>query len=502
MQPSLNRRSFLQSSFAAATLAAVRTSRADDAISDRVSFAVESDVRQLFLDDVGIAKLDRVHRTVNPPQRHPDNPLIVPDTPWERGCQVYGTAYFDEEADLFKLWYLTGPKDRGLKPLPLDGYERAPHTTMAAYAESKDGVHWVKPKLGILPYDGDTQNNLLGVGKHNCEGISVLHDRDDPDPARRWKCVYWDHGSGGWEVRNGGPFCMAGPEDGWHVAFSPDGIHWTRHAGNPVIKAYCDTNQNVLYDPRLGKYVGFSRFGFGRKLARAESDDFLHWSEPQLVLACDEADGPGTQIYGAGVDMYEGVYLAMLWIYREGGDGKIDTQLATSRDGVNWTRVGDRATWLSLGDDDSWEGGMIRSVERIIRRGDQLFIYYCGVHGPHGGPTRKNIVRKHPVQIGLLNQRRDSFVSLDAGANGGSVTTEVFARPEGRLHINADASRGELRVSVLSATGQTIARSTPIAANTLEQAVSFDDELPTASQPMSLVFELKNCKLFSYWFKA
>ncbi len=62
----------------------------------------------------------------------------------------------------------------------------------------------------------------------------------------------------------------------------------------------------------------------------------------------------------------------MLWIYREGGDGKIDTQLITSRDGIGWTRVGDRATWLTLGDEDSWEGGMVRSVERIIRRGEKL----------------------------------------------------------------------------------------------------------------------------------
>lgn len=127
-------------------------------------FRVASGVRQLFLDDVGIERLVGLRCVVNKPTRHPQNPLLVPDTHWERGCQVYGTAYYDEQAGLFKLWYLTGPKDRGLKPLKLEGYERAPHTTMAAYAESKDGVHWKKPPLGILSYDGDAQNNLLGIG--------------------------------------------------------------------------------------------------------------------------------------------------------------------------------------------------------------------------------------------------------------------------------------------------------------------------------------------------
>jgi len=102
----------------------------------------------------------------------------------------------------------------------------------------------------------------------------------------------------------------------------------------------------------------------------------IHRAEPQLVLECDEADGPAAQIYGAGVDSCEGLYLAMIWVYHEGTDGTIDTQLAVSRDGSRWSRVGDRAVWLALGDPDSWEGGMVRSCERVITRGDELYVYY------------------------------------------------------------------------------------------------------------------------------
>ncbi len=465
------------------------------------AFQVSAGQRQLFLDDVGIERMDSITRTVHSPERHADNPLLSPDTPWERGCQVYGTAYYDQTARRFKLWYLTGPKDRGLKPLKLDDYERAPHTTMAAYAESTDGVHWVKPKLGLFSYDGDKQNNLLGIGRFNCEGISVLHEPREPDPNRRWKCVYWDHGSGGWEVRDGRPFCKAGPKDGWYVAFSADGIHWKPYEGNPVIHRYCDTNQNVVYDPELKKYVGFSRFGFGRRLARSESTDFLHWSEPKLVLQCDARDGPGTQIYGAGVDIYEGVYLAMIWIYREGGDGKIDTQLATSRDGVQWTRVGQRATWLKLGDEDSWEGGMVRSVERIIRRGDQLYIYYCGVHGPHSGPKFKKVVREHPVQIGLLIQRRDAFVSLDAGEQPGTILTKPFKLSGSKLLVNLDARRGELRVDMLDENGNVVARSESLTGDLLDEPVKWAEGniADLQGHTVKLRFTLRNGRLYSYW---
>jgi hypothetical protein len=43
---------------------------------------------QLFLDDAGIERMEGLRRVVHPPARHPDNPLIRPDTAWERGCQV------------------------------------------------------------------------------------------------------------------------------------------------------------------------------------------------------------------------------------------------------------------------------------------------------------------------------------------------------------------------------------------------------------------------------
>ncbi len=467
------------------------------------SLNVEPGVRQLFLDDAGIAEMEGLVRVVHPPARHPRNPVLVPDTPWESRCQVYGTAYYDEAAGLFKLWYLTTPRDRGSKPLIVGEHERAPHTTLAAYAQSEDGLAWAKPELGIFPYDGDTANNLLGIGEYNCEGISVLHEPGDPDPARRWKAVYWDHGSGGWEMRENGPYAEDGPEDGFYVAFSPDGLHWTPYEGNPVIKAYCDTNQNVLYDARLEKYVAFSRFGFGRKLARSESPDFIHWTPPEVVLECDERDGPQTQIYGAGVDLYEGVYLAMIWIYREGGDKRIDTQLATSRDGIHWTRVGERATWLALGGMDSWEAGMARSTERIIRRGDRLYVYYCGVPVPHV----RGLASKHRISsIGLLTLRRDGFVSLRPEGKKGVLLTRPFILPDGDLHLNADARGGAVTVALCSADATPVGgleRSSPIFGDVLNGVVHWGRPIPGGLRGKSvrLRFYIKRTDLYAYWWE-
>lgn len=478
---------------------------ASSAATEEESFHVAPRVRQLFLEDGGVESAVNLRRVVHEPHRHRANPVLKPDTPWEQVCSVYGTALYDEGAGLFKLWYLTVPRERGLRPLTLPTHDRAPHTTLAAYAESKDGVHWTKPKLNQFPYDGSADNNLLALGVYNCEGLSVLHDPRDGDPHRRWKAVYWDHGSGDWEVRDGKPYCKPGPRDGFCVAFSPDGIHWTPYDGNPVIAAHCDTNQNVVYDARLKRYVAFSRFGMGRRLARSESADFTNWSPPRLVLECDEADGPATQIYGAGVDIYEGVYLAMLWIYREGGDGKIDTQLAASRDGIHWTRVGDRAAWLRLGADDSWEGGMVRSVERIITRGDQLYIYYGGVHGEHTGPKFREVARLHDPAIGLLTLRRDGFASLTARDTPGILLTKTFALPPGELRLNVDATEGRVAVEICDAQGEPIqeAGTSQIAGDHLAGRLELDQAAlkKLVGQPVKLRLTLQNAALFSYWFE-
>ena len=54
----------------------------------------------------------------------------------------------------------------------------------------------------------------------------------------------------------------------------------------------------------------------------------------KIVLEIDTKQEPGCNIYGAGVNIYEELYLAMLWVYRQGIDGRIDTQLISSRDGI------------------------------------------------------------------------------------------------------------------------------------------------------------------------
>jgi hypothetical protein len=74
--------------------------------------------KPLFLDDELIAERRRISNVVYRPEKHPQNPILVADRPWETesddGIELdtQATAY-DEEAGLFKIWYLPAPSPAG-----------------------------------------------------------------------------------------------------------------------------------------------------------------------------------------------------------------------------------------------------------------------------------------------------------------------------------------------------------------------------------------------------
>ena len=54
----------------------------------------------------------------------------------------------------FRMWYL-GMIQRELQHGQAPGYWRP-----MCYAESRDGVHWVKPELGLVELNGSRRNNI------------------------------------------------------------------------------------------------------------------------------------------------------------------------------------------------------------------------------------------------------------------------------------------------------------------------------------------------------
>ena len=109
----------------------------------------------------------------------------------------------------YRMWYYArGSKHPAAESPYWGGGAPMDPVRRLAYAISKDGINWEKPKLGLVEYNGNKQNNLIDVEGGN--GWYVAYDPEEDDPAHRFKMI-----SMGELMR-------------LQVHFSPDGLRWTK----------------------------------------------------------------------------------------------------------------------------------------------------------------------------------------------------------------------------------------------------------------------------------
>ena len=479
--------------------------RAKSRYAAQAAKLAEDGYRQLFFDDVQIRHSSGLQRILHQPKKHTGNPVIRHhQKPWQHfRAQLYGTVLYFPEQRLFKMWYLAGPRFPDEEPVRINGRLRLPNLQLLAYAESRDGLNWELPELGLVDFNGSRRNNICRFSRENAEGVAVVHDPQDPDPQRRYKAFYWEHSTRG--LQNIEPLVSI---NGMSVSFSADGKRWSDHPGNPVIDLASDTGHQALWDAQLKKYVAFGRFGAGgRRLTRSQSDDFITWSPPKLVFSADAADGRGTQCYGMGITRYEGVYVGLPWMFHEGTTNRIDVQLAASRDGVNWQRVADRGVFIPNGPRGSWDGGCIFTAAQPLQVvGDQIFVFYSALMLDHEEqrPSRQQRSGYGESSIGVATLRRDGFVSLRAGSQSGSLITEPFLwKADRKLHLNVDARQGQIQVAALDEQGKPLdgwKTSRRIVGDHTDVVVRWPEKREQGPGRMiSLQLTLQQADLYAYW---
>ncbi|MCI0723391.1 MAG: hypothetical protein L0338_31175, partial [Acidobacteria bacterium] len=136
--------------------------------------------KYLFVDNSILQSVKNLKRVLHRPQPYPGNPIMMGTETWERWLiGVNGrAAIYDEETKEFKMWYGAYSSDSGM-PMG-QGYR-------VCYAVSKDGVHWTKPVLGQVNWEGSKKNNILGWGENWMRRPNVIKDSHEPDPNRRFK---------------------------------------------------------------------------------------------------------------------------------------------------------------------------------------------------------------------------------------------------------------------------------------------------------------------------
>ncbi len=490
-----------------AQVTVVRNGQSHSAATDILVRKPNGSPRYLFIDDEAVDAKSGFKRVTNVATKHPANPVLrpeSPDKPWEWRAQSFGTTHYDSQLEKFRMWYLAF-RHPNSPPFTVFGKRVGFMTNYLAYAESKDGVAWNKPSLGLVDFQGSRENNLIVAANdevpHAC-GWAILDEPHDPDLARRFKAIYWNQG----------------PPGGMCVSFSPDGLRWTPWQGNPVRPEGSDTGHSVLWDARIEKYVMYGRMNVGRRVSRMESPDFVNWSEPQLVFAADQHDRPGDQIYGISAALYEGMYLALAWMYHIGDDLTIDVQLIHSRDGIHWQRTADRKPIIPLGPPGTWDSGILftsaGSTAGFPIKHDRIHLYYFGMEGIHAEhPDPEETDRYWRGGIGLATLRRDGWVSLDAGVSDGHVITKPVEIPSAqqgdthpRLLLNIDAFAGDVWVTLLDENGSPIAgfeNSNNLHGDFLRAEVTWPDHTlaKLADREVKLKIHGRLAKLYSYWFE-
>ena len=494
--------------------------------------------RCLFLDDRFIARLDGVRREPHSAVRYAENPLLTRRYPWEGArLQLYGRSIiYNRELERFQMFYMAQPNPGHWPNVTVGGQRKVGLVTLPAYAESDDGIKWERPLGFGERFEETTATNLLDVHDGTSFEAGVLYDPIDPDPNRRLKALIWDQhfdlpcdgtlryepagkGYNKMIIDSGGKVVYEQIYDDWgmRVAFSRDGRHWEKRPGW-VLPCYSDTGQSPIYDPRIGRYVAFGRFNraplpygdaefvIGRSVARIESEDFEHWSYPELILGADNRDPEAFQINSMPADLYEGLYVGLLEtdIRRPGVQHaeRMGMQLAVSRDGRHWTRVADRFVFLGRQEDpEAWDQGAptdwVRPATGLHVVDNQVRFYY------NSGPLTDGC-----SGIGMAFWRRDGFVSITADADGGELLTRSFIVDGERLHLNVDATRGNVSVELCdhqgrsSRAGPPTGRSKPVGGDCPDVTVDWQgggNLRELMGRPITLRIRLENAHLYSFW---
>jgi len=434
---------------------------------------------QLFVDDylvdnrfaVKKSATEMVLRTFHTPAKHGQTAVLIdPDVvPSQHAFR------FDPPTKRFRLWY------QAQIPLAVDAKEKGALVAHRhiRYAESKDGIHWTLPGLGLYEFRGKKNNNicfirpgqftdprLLRTPGSGVSSMRFLNEADMPEADRRgykYLMTYTLRGGGKEEDDKTQVFLIG----------SHDGIHWDReHQMSILTGAISDGWFGIIYDPDRKKYISYCRprdryeggpykspgdadflpvdskhsvyAGVVRRIGRMERDALWtqeeNWSRTVFLPDNVDQENGITSHMSMKAKVYGGVYFGFLIPYIP--KDLLWTELVFGRDGKSFERT--HQPFIATGAAGAWDSGQAWVTPDWVEVGDEWWITY---HGANSGPNTP-IPKDTTWGIGLAKIRKEGFVSLSTPDVGGVIITKLLKWPGGDLLVNCDASHGEMRVRV------------------------------------------------------
>ncbi|MBN80683.1 MAG: hypothetical protein CMJ70_11140 [Planctomycetaceae bacterium] len=477
---------------------------------------------ELLVDDFLI---DSMQGKVELKMHRPERKEIVfrTDAPWEGNASAYQSIF--QDGDIYRMYYRgmhyrDHPHESGpaAKKLP-------PHAHYLCYAESDDGIHWRRPKLGLYDFNGSKANNIVlhpDTRGNNCSPVQTavfLDNNPDCPPDERIKII----GQG--DLRGNGLYVMK----------SGDGVRFSPLSPDPIVtKGAFDSQNLAFWDSTLGAYREYHRITLPsgiRGVATATSVNLLQFPDPVPVQLLEAR--PDDDLYTNAVTPYFRaphmlVGFPARYIEREWADPLyalpgLDERLARSRSHPRYGSAITEALFMSSRDGITFK----RWREAFIRPGPRMRENWA--YGDHyvfwGIVETRSHLQDAPNEISLYategywegvhtdvrryTLRTDGFVSASASAQGGEFVTRPFVFQGGNLTINFESSAAAgIRVELQAADGTAIPGSAledcpEIFGDSIRHTVRWKrggDVRALQGHPVRLRFSLRDADLYSFQF--
>jgi hypothetical protein len=443
---------------------------------------------ELLVDDYLVDAVRNATLALHAPRRA--EVVLVTDAPWEGPTSAYFTVLKD--GDTIRLYY------RG----SVDGSDHS-IDQVTCVAESRDGIHFTRPNLGLIEVKGSRANNVVWKGVESHNFAPFLDRNPSARPDERYKAL------GG--VKQPGRNWHQGETPGGLYAFtSADGIRWRKLRDEPVLtQGAFDSLNLAFWDPARQRYACYSRIFANRVRAvqSASSADFLAWGEGTPNRYAPGV--PAEHFYtSATLPCPDAEHLLLAFPMRflparhkvpaHKTAGASDAVFMSSRDGVTWDRPFLEA-WVRPGPDErNWTDRSNMPAWGIVESAPGEWSMYISEH-----------YRWPDNRIRRLVTPRHRLGSLHAGAKGGEFTTRPLVPGGRRLVLNyATSAAGAVQVEVQDENGRplpgyALADMVPLFGDELDAVVGWKAgaTLPALNgQPVRLRFVLQDADLFALRF--
>lgn len=480
--------------------------------------------RQLFVDDYLIHHIGEelklhLHHPI------PHEVVMTYDKQWE-GSYCNNHSIFKDE-DLYRMYYA------GVNYIVEPGKViDDSHPFFLCYAESKDGIHWSRPDLGLIKFNGSKKNNILMSTDKLVKGIRIdassfaMFKDDNPYTTldAKYKAIIRAYTPVG-----------EGPQG--ILAFkSSDAIHWEPMNHKAIITDGAFDSQNLAFwDSRGNEYRAYWRSKTKehvRQIRTARSEDFINWTDHADLRY---VDSPLEELYTNVVKTYDRApdyiigfpvrYIERQWspsMYalpelkerrmRSSAVDRFGTALTeslfmSSRDGILFKRWNEAFLRPGIQRPGIWNYGqqflawqMVETESALEGAPDEISFY-----------ATESCWTNNADALRRYTMRLDGFVSVNASAKGGEMVTKPLTFQgnfEGNtLNLNFSTSAaGSILVEIQDENknpipGYSLDECYEIFGDEIERVVMWKNHVKfsqLADRAIRLRFFLKDADIFSF----